>query len=125
MTSNEDNQENIPLKTEREPKTTNLNKSSNSIDHSGQNSGNKSKLNGALSLFAILFWGLAGYAVFLQLKVLRQANQLISQGRISKSKMMQLTLLKAQEDIFPKKYRFNFSKFLFFGWCKHTIYHYF
>ena len=105
MTSNEDNQENIPLKTECEPKTTNLNKSSNSIYHSGQNSGNKSKLNGALSLFAILFWGLAGYAVFLQLKVLRQANQLISQGRISKSKMMQLTLLKAQEDIFPKNLR--------------------
>lgn len=84
MTSGEDNQENIPLRTEQEPKTTNLNKNSNSIDSSRQKSGNKSKLNGALSLFAILFWALAGYAVFLQLKVLRQANQLISQERISK-----------------------------------------
>ena len=105
MTSGEDNQENIPLRTDHEPETTNLKKSSNSIDRSGQNSGNKSKLNGALSLFAILFWGLAGYAVFLQLKVLRQANQLISQGRISNSKMMQSTLLKSQGDIFPQNFR--------------------
>ena len=102
MTSGEDNQENVPLRTQHEPETTNLNKSSNSKDSSGQNSSNKSKLNGALSLFAILFWGLAGYAVFLQLKVLRQANQLISQERISKSKMTQSTLLKSQGGIFSE-----------------------
>ena len=73
--------ENEPLKTKTDPNQTDPTNSSGSVEAPGR----KSKLNCALTIFAILFWGLAGYAVFLQLKVLRQANQLLSQERISEN----------------------------------------